>query len=206
MQGDLGEERREPGEDERQRAEGGRVEDRPGRGHPEGDEPERERDGGDDDGGGGEGEPGEHRDVARDAAREDRLEPPGLLLAPGHECDEADPEQGEEEGSEEAELVRDDAAETVDPLDPAVDRDEGLPGGGGLGVAVDLLGGRVEAGDRPRRADHHGDEREHPDERAAAVRPPLDPEHRPQARRAHRAASRGSPSSDGVEAVLASPP
>ena len=50
-------------------------------------------------------EPGQHRDVARDPAREDRLEPPGLLLAPGGLCDEADPEQREEEGSEEAELV-----------------------------------------------------------------------------------------------------
>ena len=140
-------------------------------------------------------EPGQHRDVARDAAREDRLEPPGLLLAPGGLGDEADPEQREEEGSEEAELVRDDPAETVDPLDPAVDRHEGVAGRDGLGVGVDLLGGGVEAGDRPRRADHHGDEREHPDERAAAVRPPLDTEHGPQAVRAHRRASAGSPSS-----------
>ena len=143
-----------PAKTKRQRAEGGRVEDRPGRGYPEGDEPERECEGGDEDRGGGEHEPGQHRDVARDAAGKDRLEPPGLLLTPGHEGDEADAEQGEEEGSEEAELVLDDAAETVDALDPAVDRDEGLPGGDGLGVAVDLLGGPVEAGDRPRRADH----------------------------------------------------
>ena len=126
---------------------------------------------------------------------EERLEPPGLLLAPGRERDEADPEQREEEGSEEAELVLDDPAETVDALDPAVDRDEGVPGGDGLGVGVDLLGGGVEAGDRPGRADHAGDEREHPDERAAAVRPPLDAEHRPQAGRPHRSASTGSPSS-----------
>ena len=82
---------------------------------------------------------------------EDRLEPPGLLLTPGDLGDEADPEQREEEGGEEAELVLDDPAETVDALDPAVDRDEGVTGGDGLGVGVDLLGGGVEAGDRPRR-------------------------------------------------------
>ena len=127
MQGDLGEECGEPGENERQRAEGRRVEDRPGRGYPEGHEPECERDAGDHDGGGREREPGQHRDMARDAAREDRLEPPGLLLTPCGLGDEADPEQGEEEGSEEAELVLDDAAETVDPLDLAVDRRRGPP-------------------------------------------------------------------------------
>ena len=54
VQGDLGEQRREPGEDEGEGAEGGGVEDRSGGGHPEGDEPEGERDGGDEDGGGGE--------------------------------------------------------------------------------------------------------------------------------------------------------
>jgi len=136
-----------------------------------------------------------YQQFERDPAAEDRLEPPGLLLTPGDLRDEADPEQREEEGSEEAELVLDDPAETVDALDPAVDRDERVTGGDGLGVGVDLLGGGVEAGYRRRCCDHAGDEREHPDERAAAVRPPLDTEHGPQAGRPHQRASSGSPSS-----------
>src|SRR5665648_788823 len=45
-----------------------------------------------------------------------------------------------------------------------------------LGIGVDLLGGGVEAGDRRRRSDQGGYEREHPDERAAAVCPPLETE------------------------------
>ena len=187
--------RRESGEDEGEGAQGGGVEDRSSGGHPEGGEPEGERDGGDEDGGGGEHDPGQHRDVACDPAREDRLESPRLLFTPGHLGDEADPEQREEEGSEEAELVRDDPAETVDPLDPAVDRDEGVTGGDRLGVGVDLLWRGVDAGDRPRCADHAGDEHEHEHQRRAAVRPPLDAEHGPQAGRRHRRASAGAPSS-----------
>jgi hypothetical protein len=62
-----------------------------------------------------------------------------ILVPGGRLRDEADPEQREEEGGEEAELVLDDPAETVDALDPAVDRDEGVTGADGLGVGVDLL-------------------------------------------------------------------
>ena len=150
---------------------------------------------GHEDGGGREDEPGQHRDVARDAAGENRLEPPVLLLTPGDLRDQADPEQREEECGEKTEFVLDDAAETVDALDSTVDRDEGVTGGDGLRVGVDLLGGGVETGDRRRRTDHHRDEREHPDERAPAVRPPFDGEHGPQAGGRHRRASTGAPSS-----------
>ena len=54
VQGDLGEQRREPGEDEGQSAEGGGVEDRPGGGYPEGVSPRANRRARDEDGGGGE--------------------------------------------------------------------------------------------------------------------------------------------------------
>ena len=90
---------------------------------------------------------GQDRDVARDPAGEDQLDPPGLLLAPGGSGDEADPEQREQDRGQEAELVLDDAAEAVDAFHTAVDRLQRAPRGDGDGVGVDLLGGVVQARD-----------------------------------------------------------
>ncbi len=86
---------------------------------------------------------------------------------------------------------------TIDALDPAVDHDERIARGDGLGVRVDLLGCGVEGGDRACGAHHGGDEHRHRDERPPAVGPPVDGEHRPQAGRAHRGASAGVPGSMG---------
>ena len=198
VQHELRQQSREPGEHEGQRAERGAVEDRAGHRDARERQAGGEQDGRDEDRRGRDGEGRQGRLVPGDPAAEDRLEPARLLLASGRAGDQCDAQQREQERGQEPELVLDHPTQAVDTLDVAVDRGQRAAGGDRLGIGVDLGRGVVEAGDGGGCPDHARGEGDHPDQDAAAVGAPDDPDHGAQlapagtARRvcgAHRAAS-----------------
>ena len=188
---ELGQQRGQRGERQRQRTQGGRVQAGLRERHTDRGQPRREG-----------GRRGQDRRAGQDERREDgrvpadppgqhRLHPPVLLLATGGPGHQRDPHQRHHEGGEEAELVLDHAAEARDTLDPAVDGQERTTSSHRGCVRADLGRGVVEPRDAGRCRDHDRRRHDRPPQQQAPLRSPPDDERGPDAAPGHRAAPAG---------------
>lgn len=115
--------------------------------------------------------------VAGEAAGQQQLEPAGLLFAARGRGDQADAQQRQQQGGQEAELVLDDTTEGADAFHFAVDRRQGVARRDGRGIAVDLGRGVVERGDAGGGADHARGQHQGPGQRAAPLDAGVDVQH-----------------------------
>ena len=201
MLGELRQQRRKPGKNERQRAQGECIEDRTGNRDTGSRQPGGEQRYGGGDRSGGHQERGQGGFVAGDATAQEQFKPAGLFLAARRPRHQGDAQQRQQEGGHETKLVLDDTTKGVDAFDLAIDGEQGVAGGDGLGVTVDLGRAVIEGRDTGCGADHGCAQHQHPQQGTAPLTAANDAQHDSQPARLIRGA-RSSDVHDAASAAL----